>query len=93
MSLLNLTGEDADPVKALVFRELRDASVRRKEEEKVLNKEEEIRAMEERKERNRRWREKREKKESSTLDINWEEESDQESRDQRRKKHKSCICL
>ena len=41
MSLLNLTGEDADPVKALVFRELRDASIRRKEEEKMQSKEEE----------------------------------------------------
>ena len=62
MSLLNLTGEDADPVKALVFRELRDASVRRKEEEKMVRKEEEIRSLEERKQKNRIWRERREEK-------------------------------
>ena len=59
MSILNVTGEsdNVDPLRGLILRELRDAGVRRREEEQEEQKEEEQRRLEQRKERNRRWRE------------------------------------
>ena len=93
MSLLNLTGEDADPVKALVFRELWGESKRRKEEEDLVKEEEDSRMVEEKKEKNRRWRERREEreKERAVLDLNWEEENESDKTET--KKSNTCICL
>ena len=90
MSFLNLTGEDADPVKALVFRELRDASKRKKEEDQLLKDEEENRRLEERKEKNRRWRQLREEreKEQEIPEFSWGEENESKI-----KKKTTCICL
>ena len=72
MSCLNLTGEEADPVKAFIFRELFDASKKHEEEEKEQTENEEKRKQEERKEKNRKWRQQREerKKACSVSDEN-----------------------
>ena len=61
MSLLNITGEteNCDPLRGLIIRELREASIRRREE---AVEEEEQRRQVERKEKNRRWREQREER-------------------------------
>ena len=90
MSFLNLSGEEADPVKALIFRELRDSSRRGKEEERAQKEEEEIRSQEERREKNRRWRQLREEREKSRTDteVNWDEEIESNT-----KKKKMCVLL
>ena len=64
MSLLNITGEtdNCDPLRGLIIRELREASIRRREEVAEEEKEEEQRRQVERKEKNRRWREQREER-------------------------------
>ena len=80
MSLVNLTGQDADPVKALVFRELREASVRRRDRERLDKEDEENRKADERREQNRRWREKRAERRRfrEDIDIEWESEDESE---------------
>ena len=62
MSLLNITGEtdNCDPLRGLIIRELREASIRRREEVVEEEKEEEQRRQVERMEKNKRWREERE---------------------------------
>ena len=64
MSLLNITGEtdNCDPLRGLIIRELREASIRRREEAVEDEKEEEQRKQVERKEKNKRWREEREQR-------------------------------
>ena len=64
MSLLNITGEtdNCDPLRGLIIRELREASIRRREEAVEDEKEEEQRRQVERKEKNKRWREEREER-------------------------------
>ena len=64
MSLLNITGETDNcyPLRGLIIRELREASIRRREEMAEEEKEEEQRRQVERKEKNKRWREEREER-------------------------------
>ena len=61
MSAFNITGEEADPVKGFVFRELREYSNRRKAEETEAKDQLDKLRSEERKQRNKEWRQSRAK--------------------------------
>ena len=72
MSALNITGEEADPVKGFFFRELREYSKRRKAEQEEAKDQQDRLRQEERKRRNKEWREQREgRKGSSDPSLDW----------------------
>ena len=61
MSAFNITGEEADPVKGFVFRELREYSNRKKAEETEAKDQLDKLRSEERKQRNKEWRQSRDR--------------------------------
>ena len=78
MSVLNITGENADPVKSFVFREVSEFC---KRQDDLIDREEiERQQREERVEKNKAWRMRRAERRGQTdLGFNWDEE-DQERR-------------
>jgi hypothetical protein len=98
MSILNVTGEteNNDPLRALVIRELREASLSRREEAREEQKEGQRREREERRERNRRWREEREERAGGgeVRETGWSDvlaEEEEEAREEGGKK-KGKLC-
>ena len=59
MSALNMTGEEADPVKGFIFREFREYSNRRRTEDAEVRDQLDKLRQEERKQRNKEWRQTR----------------------------------
>ena len=87
MSVLNITGENADPVKGFVFREVSEFCKKRRQEDLVDKEEMERQQREERVEKNKAWRKSRaERRGYTNSEINWEEEG------QGRRK-RSCVIL
>ena len=80
MSVLNITGENADPVKGFVFREVSEFCKKRRQDDLIDKEEMERQQREARLERNKAWRMRREeKKDNTNAEINWNQE-DQERR-------------
>lgn len=82
MSVLNITGENADPVKGFVFREVSEFCKKRRQDDLIDKEEMERQQREERVEKNKAWRLRRAEKRGNTntnSEINWDED-DQERR-------------
>ena len=73
MSALNITGEEADPVKGFLLRELREYSNRRKAEHEEAKDQVDRLRQEERKRKNKEWREQRQSRKgsSSAQCVDW----------------------
>ena len=74
MSAFNITGEEADPVKGFVFRELREYSNRKKAEETEAKDQLDKLRSEERKQRNKEWRQSRDRQARSPQCLDWTSE-------------------
>ena len=82
MSVLNITGENADPVKGFVFREVSEFCKKRRQDDLIDKEEMERQQREERVEKNKAWRLRRAEKRGNTntnSEINWDDD-DQERR-------------
>ena len=82
MSVLNITGENADPVKGFVFREVSEFCKKRRQDDLIDKEEMERQQREERMEKNKAWRLRRAEKRGNTntnSEINWDDD-DQERR-------------
>ena len=82
MSVLNITGENADPVKGFVFREVSEYCKKRRQDDLIDKEEMERQQREERVEKNKAWRLRRAEKRGNTntnSEINWDDD-DQERR-------------
>ena len=82
MSVLNITGENADPVKGFVFREVSEFCKKRRQDDLIDKEEMERQQREERVEKNKAWRMRRAEKRGNTdtnSEINWDDD-DQERR-------------
>ena len=75
MSALNITGEEADPVKGFLFREFREYSLRRKAENEETKDQMDKLRQEERKRKNQEWRQQRQcRKQFSVQSLDWNSE-------------------
>ena len=82
MSVLNITGENADPVKGFVFREVSEFCKKRRQDDLIDKEEMERQQREERVEKNKAWRLRRAEKRGNNdtnSEINWDDD-DQERR-------------
>ena len=77
MSVLNLTGEDADPVKSFVFREVSEYCRKKDQNDRISKEEMERQKKEERIEKNRAWRQRRSDNSVKTKpDITWKDDAE-----------------
>ena len=77
MSVLNLTGEDADPVKSFVFREVSEYCRKKDQDDRISKEEMERQKKEERIEKNRAWRQRRSDNSAKTKpDITWKDDAE-----------------
>ena len=77
MSVLNLTGEDADPVKSFVFREVSEYCRKKDQDDRISKEEMERQKKEERIEKNRAWRQRRSDNSVKTKpDITWKDDAE-----------------
>ena len=74
MSALNITGEEADPVKGFFFREFREYSKRKKAEQKEARDELDKLRQEERKRKNKEWRQQRRTRAAAPDGLEWTSE-------------------
>ena len=77
MSVLNLTGEDADPVRSFVFREVSEYCKKKNEDDRISKEELEKQKKEERIEKNRAWRQRRAARcDKTKSDISWNDDAE-----------------
>ena len=83
MSVLNITGEEADPVRSFVFREVLEYSKKRNEEDIISKEELERQKRDDRVEKNKAWRLKRAGCDKSRPTIKWDETEATNSRNKK----------
>ena len=89
MSVLNVTGEEADPVKSFVFREVSEFCKKRRQDDLIDKEEIERQHREERLEKNKAWRMRRAERGTRNTEIKW----DEEDKDIQQKRKRGCDIL